>query len=331
MKVLPFCKPIISHVPFDNCVLGILQNYPQTYDWIYSNFINIYITKRNGADYFYPTYLWKACPFLDEFVLPYIFIKDNYRVYTDFLEYVLDKDFYVYNVLNIKYIKKYNTEVHDVHNSFIFGIDKKRRIVKMYDFFYSGIYEEYECTYDEINNAFKNISQCDWFNTDNFLDNFTKTFLLRYKANVIYTISKETLKENIISYLSKRNLLENNFVHKNALYCEYDDEYFWGTDCWKNILHGDYILRHFSLLIAYSSMWKYRYEYFVEKNYIRICEEMEVKINDLNKMARIMMNSYIKYVIKKSQEVIIDKQMSNYIENFLQIDSEICNFFLEII
>ena len=40
---LPFNFPMITHVPFDNCILGILQNYPDTFDWIYSNFINVYM------------------------------------------------------------------------------------------------------------------------------------------------------------------------------------------------------------------------------------------------------------------------------------------------
>lgn len=47
---LPFNFPMITHVPFDNCILGILQNYPDTFDWIYSNFINVYMNKKNGAD-----------------------------------------------------------------------------------------------------------------------------------------------------------------------------------------------------------------------------------------------------------------------------------------
>ena len=53
---LPFNFPMITHVPFDNCILGILQNYPDTFDWIYSNFINVYINKKNGADYFSPNF-----------------------------------------------------------------------------------------------------------------------------------------------------------------------------------------------------------------------------------------------------------------------------------
>ena len=44
---LPFNFPMITHVPFDNCILGILQNYPDTFDWIYSNFINVYMKKNH--------------------------------------------------------------------------------------------------------------------------------------------------------------------------------------------------------------------------------------------------------------------------------------------
>ncbi len=129
--VLPFAKPLTTHVPYDNCVLGILQNYEQTFDWIFTNFINIYINQRTGREYFYPVYLWKICPFLDEFSLPYIFIKKNFRLYTDFLESCICERFYVYNVLNIKHISKYDVFIEDVHNSFVYGIDSERKIVKL--------------------------------------------------------------------------------------------------------------------------------------------------------------------------------------------------------
>ena len=74
---LPFNFPMITHVPFDNCILGILQNYPDTFDWIYSNFINVYMNKRNGADYFFPKFLWNICPFIDTYTLPFIFVKNK--------------------------------------------------------------------------------------------------------------------------------------------------------------------------------------------------------------------------------------------------------------
>ena len=53
---LPFNFPMITHVPFDNCILGILQNYPDTFDWIYSNFINVYINKKAVRITFSPNF-----------------------------------------------------------------------------------------------------------------------------------------------------------------------------------------------------------------------------------------------------------------------------------
>ncbi len=89
-----FNFPMITHVPFDNCILGILQNYPDTFDWIYSNFINVYINKKSGADYFFPKFLWNICPFIDTYTLPFIFVKDNFTNYTDiFLEFCLKDGF----------------------------------------------------------------------------------------------------------------------------------------------------------------------------------------------------------------------------------------------
>lgn len=132
---LPFATPIITHVPFDNCLLGILQNYPKTYDWIYSNFINVYINRSNGADYFFPKFLWSICPFIDTYSVPYILIKKNFQQYTDFLESCLSEKFYIYSLINMKYIHKYGNNNNDDHNPIITNINSEQKIVQISDFF----------------------------------------------------------------------------------------------------------------------------------------------------------------------------------------------------
>ena len=192
---LPFNFPMITHVPFDNCILGILQNYPDTFDWIYSNFINVYMNKKNGADYFFPKFLWNICPFIDTYTLPFIFVKNNFTNYTDFLESCLKDGFYVYSILNMRPIHKYKTQIDDDHNPIITNIDTLSRTVQMYDFFYNGIYTMYECSYDEMNESFRSLPQCKGFNIEDYLNNYTEIILLKYNAQQKYTFNSDNFKK----------------------------------------------------------------------------------------------------------------------------------------
>lgn len=302
--VLPFQKPIISHSPFCNCVLGVLQNYPQSFDWIYSNFINVYMDKNNGSDYFFPSYFWKTCPFLDEYILPYMYVRDNFKLYTDFLEYSLSNNFYIYNVLNVKYISKY-TEKDGVHNSFIYGIDKEKSIVKICDFFDSVKYEITQCSYDEINESFRNLFDVSWYGTDDFLNEYIKIHLLKFNGTVTCEFSSEVFKQNISKYSEHINLLYNSNWNITGLHDEHIHDFYWGIECWDNILCEGNTQRHFSLLQVYTHMWQYRYNYFVQNKYIEANLEIEKKLLEMDKYASLALLMYMKnvyaYTVKKTE------------------------------
>lgn len=330
IAILPFKKPFISHVPYDNCVLGILQNYSQTYDWIYTNFINIYINQRTGKDYFYPVYLWKICPFLDEFSLPFCFIKKSFSLYTDFLEYCLYNEFYVYNVLNIKYIMKYNVHINDVHNSFVYGIDSEKRVVKLCDFYKDGVYESHDCPYDEINKAFSSIPECAWYGGDDFLNEYTKTIMLKFNDRIEYKFSYDIFRNNVKNYLTMEDLINNNYEHVIAPSCYREDKHYWGANCW-NQMKNNYTLRYFSLLVSYSKMWIYRYDYFVKKKYMKADSNIKKTIDEFYQNANMALCLYLKmFAVKKKDRILsIQASINILIEKCQKTDFIICNYFVE--
>ena len=324
---LKFLKPMITHVPFDNCILGILQNYPKTYDWIYSNFINIYINKNTGADYFFPKFLWNICPFIDTYSIPYILIEKNFQLFTDFLESCLNENFYVYTLINKRYINKYATSNDSDHNPIITNINSEQKTVQINDFFQSGIYESYNCSYDEINMAFHALSHCEGYNIDDYLSNDTEIILIKYNASREYTFSHEYFRQNIKNYLNSKNLLQdldNPFILEN----NFQDSYYWGIDCWNNIWKGSMIRRYFSLLLAHSQMWKYRYNYFIEQGYFKKSETIESTIHNLNSTAQTILNLYLKMLIKSNGNIIPESEKINeLIDNCKLLEYKICNYF----
>ncbi|WP_412647492.1 hypothetical protein [Finegoldia magna] len=79
------------------------------------------------------------------------------------------------------------------------------------------------------------------------------------------------------------------------------DSFFWGIECWKNILQSPMVRRHFSLLLAHSKMWEYRYQYFSEKEYLNNSDYIESIISDLSNTAKIALNLYLKESMRKNK------------------------------
>ena len=325
---LPFSFPMITHVPFDNCLLGILQNYPNTYDWIYSHFINVYINKNNGADYFFPKFLWNICPFIDTYTIPYIFVRNAFNRYTDFLEICLKDGFYVYSLLNMRPIHKYKAHRDDDHNPIITNIDTQSQTVQMYDFFCDGIYSMYECSYSEINEAFYSLPQCKGFNVDDYLNNYSEIILLRYNSEQTYAFNPKIFKQNIIDFLNCTNLLSeynSSILLENNIH----DSFYWGMESWRNMFIAPMTRRHFSLLLAHSKMWSYRYQYFVEKKYLNTSDYVDSIICDLNSTAQTALNLYLREFIRQKEIGNSNFQrIYPLLEKCESLEHEICEYFL---
>lgn len=331
---LPFTFPMITHVPFDNAVLGILQNYNSTYDWIYSHFINIYIEKNSRADYFFPKFLWNTCPYLDVYILPYILIKRNFYSFSNFLGICLKEQFYVYTLVNMKHIHKYRLNENADHNPIITGINTEENFVKMYDFFNDGIYESYDCPFDEINLAFDTLHKCEGFNSssnpNNYLNNNAQIILIKYNSSRTFKFNKQDFRQQILKYINSINLLEG--INKPKFFEDnLSDSYYWGIDCWDYIEKEPFARRHFSLLLAHSVMWLNRYKYFTHKGYIKPSNILNDSLLELQYIAKLVLNIYLKSMQESDSNT--QKYRSKIlllIDKFKILEHKVCDIFLQI-
>ena len=64
MVTLPYTTPTLQHCVTDGYLLGILESYPSTEDWIMNNFTNIMINSETFFEDFYRISMCFETPFL---------------------------------------------------------------------------------------------------------------------------------------------------------------------------------------------------------------------------------------------------------------------------
>ena len=225
-------------------------------------------------------------------------------------------------------IHKYKTQIDEDHNPIITNIDTLSQTVQMYDFFNNGIYTMYECSYDEMNEAFRSLPQCKGFNVEDYLNNYSEIILLKYRTQQEYMFNPDNLKKTINDFLNCTNLLSKCdsylFLENN-----YKDSFFWGIECWKNIFPSPMVRRHFSLLRAHSKMWSYRYQYFSEKKYLNASDYIESIISDLNNTAKLTLNLYLRESMRNNKAGNCNfERIFPLLEKCETLEYKICEYFL---
>jgi len=59
-RILPICDPVITSYTKHAHILSIIGSYKQTYPWIFSNYIQVYMNKYykdNRADFYFPYFI----------------------------------------------------------------------------------------------------------------------------------------------------------------------------------------------------------------------------------------------------------------------------------
>lgn len=186
----------------------------------------------------------------------------------------------------------------------------------------------YECSYDEMNESFRSLPQCKGFNIEDYLNNYTEIILLKYNAQQKYTFNSDNFKKSIKDFLNCTNLLSK---YDSCLVLENNDKdsFFWGIECWKNILQSPMVRRHFSLLLAHSKMWEYRYQYFSEKEYLNNSDYIESIISDLSNTAKIALNLYLKESMRKNKVGDYNfERIFPLLKKCEALEYKICEYFL---
>lgn len=165
---LPITYPIITSYNHHAHPLAILGCYSESYEWIMSNYIEIYCHKDNirhsFSDFYFPMFDEvrppELCPFLQTQKINADMISSMNLDIVDFVCNSIDNRTYVHIMINYYYVEhsKYFNKVNFNHDMLIYGYNKETETLYCSDFVFSDAkkYSFDEISFDALRNGFAN-------------------------------------------------------------------------------------------------------------------------------------------------------------------------------
>ncbi len=212
-------EPIINSFWFWSDPLIIIKNVKNSMFWIYNNFINLRVYNEEPLS---NLYFYNGCyrnKMVEMFDCPYLSMqKINFDIHNEkqllgtysleeIIKYSKDYNLFILLMVNRFHIKVYNYKEENNHQILIYHYDEKNNIVKFCDNFSDGKFRtNLSCTINEIKKAYINFN-----GQKNEPDFSTGIFLLQPREDNTYTILWERIKEQIVLFLNKQNVLNTEW------------------------------------------------------------------------------------------------------------------------
>lgn len=310
-KTLPFVLPSIAHSPNDTYIMSILESNPIYLDWKMCNFLNIKYDLNTGSDNFCPRNMFDVCPYFTKKIITYNDILTNYLSFTDFCKESIERGYYLYVVLNQKYIKNYHVDVDEDHNMFIYGYDEERRIMNVADFFFNGIYSLEEIDYVSIEKAFLHLTDVEKFGDyDYYLNPELPYNLFSLKNDTIDTYSiKKRIFSGVMDFInSNQPDIDKQIIEKGS-FC-------YGAQCYDAIIESKLLIRPLKLFYDFFTIWDQRLSYLVSKGWIKENSECIQLISSIHNNSRETLLIHLKSLYKnRKNDADSDKIRSNLLIN----------------
>lgn len=165
-RILNIAKSDITTYTHHTYLLSILGNDERTRDWIYSNYIQVYInkdlTENSWGEFYFPmayeVKIFEHCKWINVQVNSEQYVDRHYEDIVLYIKDMLSNGYYVHLMIDYKYLSnsvfgKNNSEM--VHDILIYGYDDEIQTLYCAGFmFKSSKFTLDTCTYEEINNAY---------------------------------------------------------------------------------------------------------------------------------------------------------------------------------
>jgi hypothetical protein len=335
-KILPITTPAITTATGYADILAILSSYEESFDWMYSHYIQMFAIQTMPAD---PTKeYWpltgycesffcdfdyrrigntlsdghifnrELCPFLNVFELPMSLISQYDSSYISFIKKCIDMSIYVYSIVDVSKVSAYPR--NDTHPMLVYGYDDKTQTIHFGDFMQNNVYQFAQSPYSEIEAAFQNA-----INTEFPL--VKSVALIQYVANGAFTFSFDYIRESISEYLMPNKKTAENFsnyatsyfkplnwrgiAHLGINYYNFLSEYF-NIEMTLGMYPTDIIPFH--ALFDHKEMMVRRLEYLLQKGCLE--NEKKVLIEDYKEVRDSTLklrNLVMKYNLKQSEQI----------------------------
>ena len=352
-KILPVTYPPITTYPAFAATLSILNSYEESYDWMFSHYLQIYaVDKVNRGEFLilrgnapykavffgdvdnrrllnancdFMFFSKETCQYLDIFEVPTELFMTYNETFVSFIKRSIDLNMYVYAYVEQSKIEAFHRDYELNHPLLIFGYDDNEGVVHVADFV-SSTYEFFECTYDELENAFQSGLNFP-VNVMDLPKESEAIALIRYTdyAPFIFDYSyiQDTIKEYIYPNKSKVEKFDR-YIMSRLSFSDQVLKTHMGIDVYQYLSDLiqlefnsgkefiDYRIYH--AMYDHKEMMIKRIEHFIKKGYLdsgksALLEEYK-KVRDNTLSIR---NSILKYNIQKNKGVT-DRVVSSLAE-----------------
>jgi len=306
MKILNLVHPFIEHAPDNTRLWAMLLTEPKAYGWIMNNFIVTCMSSTGEDDNFFNYEYWFDCPFLDSSKISReILITLMDCKFTDYIERAIDKNYYIYTFLNVKYIPAYKQSINVDYNPFIYGYNREAGIIHIADFFDNRKFTFNTCTYDQMNQAF------DKYEDSEYSNRFASTHFYVMKNDVSREFQKDLVVKQLKYCLDSSTLFEATAERQQ-------DNYYFGLEMYDQLIRlvksneSLYLSRPFHLINTKFVLMKRRLGYLSENGYLSDASSLIIENNELENLSLRICNRYLK---EREMKTPLSNKLSDALKN----------------
>lgn len=309
-RILPINNPLITTYTQHAHLLSILSNYENSYGWIYSNYIQLYMNKNfkhNWGDFYFPfPYELRpsdTCKWILSQKINRDYVDAKWESIFHFAIESINAGQYMHVMLNYYFVpfsERYlKMNLH--HDILIYGYDMSRKTLYVSDFFKFGKYSSEELSHSDLiraYNAYNVTNNPDYLNKMIYLYSFNEKCDYKFDINNIINSIKSYLHGTIPEYWDLYNMEnKDNIVFGMQIY-ETMNNYVAARISYNP---AELDLRPFQLLSDHKSMMRLRFRYLSEKGYYMASDSMINNLSEIEMQMKKLINIILKCKISKDK------------------------------
>lgn len=315
VKKLPIISTPISTYPSGNLALSIALTNENSLPWFFSSYIQLY-SNSNEEAFIHGNFIDAdtasfECPFVSHLALNRDFIDGKWQLFSDFIIYCLDMDYYVYVFLDRFYnseAKEYNTK-HFFHQLFIYGYNLENKTFHSADFV-NERYEYINVSFDGVDLGYSSYKNAKELEATGANDRVT---LFKYRDGA-WDFDFNMILSSLKDYQNGKDTTRMFYYHPKH---EMSKDFKYGVNYYdgmlKNINQAFPDIRMFHVFYEHKQMMLWRLEYMKTKGFIS--EESKCGYSDISEKTLILRNLLLKAKIsgvldkEKIRQIILDVRM----------------------
>jgi hypothetical protein len=238
--ILPVASPTITTLTGYADALAILQSREEALDWVYSNYLQFYITKAEIVDInaeYYPTAGYapcffgdfdnrrlanavadgiflnrEACPHLNVFEMPNDLLLSYNKSFVTHIKKCIERSMYVYGHADVSKISVYKiSEEGADHPVLIYGYDDDKQIFHFADFIENDTFTFATATYGEIEDAFQGAMRL-------YLPLVKSIAAVEFVSDASFTFQFSHIRDTVSEYLTPDPKQRQRYTDYSASY-----------------------------------------------------------------------------------------------------------------